>query len=763
MALLAAASAACSFAQDKPAPTPLDAAKTAMQASTAERDAARKALEEKAAAAKAAADAVAAAQAAAEKLPAAKAAADKAASDKAAAEKLLAEKETAFKAAQETILAEEAYAAHEAVKQANTDKTKAEQTLAEKSAAAQQKAVEAATAQSAAEKTNAEKAAAEKNLADKVAVEKAATDKLTGLTAAGSQTPPDQLAAAKAVAAKASADKAAAEKWLGEKTAAASVSAGKAKAAAAAQAAAAAEKSGAEQALAQKTAAIPPALERAAAAQANLVGGLRPLAGSAWDYNKARHLLWRAGFGGPPEEVAKLHAMGLHGAVRYLVDFQSLPEPDCSVDIRLPEKAMVFENRLTEPERTKLGNERTSRRFQQQAALRSWWLHRMVETQRPLEEKLALFWHGHFAVNFTKNENPQIMHRQNKLFREFAAGNFGALLRGIAQDPAMIAYLDNQVNFKDAGNENLGREILELFSMGEGQGYSEQDLREASRALTGYSYDYSTGQFKFIATRHDETPKTIFGRAGNWGGDDLVDMILQQPSTARFIATKLFRFLVHDAPSAETIDRLANVLRVCGYDLAPMLENLFLSEEFYSAPAMAAHIKSPAELMVGTVRALGLKEVNYGAVDGALQTMGQTLFEPPNVKGWDGGRDWINASRLLVRYNSVVNLVDQGAVDLVGSLERGGLHKADAVVDHLAKAFLVLPLGDARRAELIRFLGELPPPADWPKQRDALNAKLRALLATMLSTPEYQLAHSSAQPQGDRLLTPTLSLAVGEG
>lgn len=759
-----------SLLADEPKPSPVDAAKAAAQKAVAERDAAVKLRDAKAAAAKVEADKAAGAKANADKLAAektsmeqalaakaaavktasdaaaaAKAVADKAVADQAAAEKAVAEKEAAVRAAQETILAEAAFAARENLTAARAEKDKALKILAEKSAAVDSKTQEAAAARAASGKAEAEKLAAEKALADKGAAEKIATEKLAALSA-GAPPAPEQLAAGKSAVAKATAEKAEAAKLAADKAAAAKAAADKASAAANAEAGATKEKADADKAVAERRVAEAGALDQSALAEAELIGGLKPLAGSAWDYNKARHLLWRAGFGGTAEEVAKLHSMGLHAAVDHLVEYQRQPAPATYVDVRQPERETTYENRLTEPERSKLGNQRTSRRFEQQSNLRQWWLRRMVETRRPLEEKLALFWHGHFAVAFTKNENPYAMYRQNQLFREYAGVNFAGLLRGIAQDPAMITYLDNQVNFKGAGNENLGREILELFSMGEGQGYTEQDLREAARALTGYNYDYQTGQFKFVATRHDETAKTIFGRAGIWGGDELVDLILQQPATARFIVSKLFRFLVHDKPAPETIERLAGVLRLRGYELQPLLRNLFLSEEFYGDAALASHIKSPVELMVGTLCALGLTEANYAAMDAALQSMGQTLFEPPNVKGWDGGRDWINAGRLMVRYNSVVALVDQGAVDLIAVLERHQLRKADAVVDFLANGFLVTPLGADKRAALIQFLGELPPPADWGKQRDALNAKLRALLATLLSGPEYQLSLRAAPP-----------------
>ncbi len=700
-------------------PSPVDAARAGLAKASAESGAAKQSLDAKVAAAKAESDKASAAKELADRLAAESASAAnsaaKAAADKAAADKIAADKAAASKSA-----ADAATAAKTAADKAAAEKTAAEQAYSKAQTA---------------ERTAAESVLAEEAFAAVDGLEKARAAKAEAEKVVAAKEPEIQKAAAAVSAAKA-----AEEKAVTEKSGATLALVEATKTAVAAHAAAVAARDAAAATIAQKTAEIPALLDANAATQASLIGGLKPLSGKAWDFAKARHLLWRAGFGGSVEEVTKLHAMGLHAAVDFLVDFQKLPEPAISVDVRQPETETPFEHRLVESERFKLGNERTSRRFQQQENLRKWWLQRMAESQRPLEEKLTLLWHGHFAVNFTKNENPHIMYRQNRLFRDFAAGNFGGLLRGIAQDPAMIAYLDNQANFKGAGNENLGREILELFSMGEGQGYSEQDLREASRALTGYSYEHATGQFKFIATRHDETPKTIFGRSGNWGGDDLVDMILQQPATARFVAGKIFRFFVHDNPSAAMLDQIAGTLRTCRYDIAPVLRNLFLSEEFYSPAAAVAHIKSPAELMAGAIRTLGLKDVNYAALDNAMVEMGQKLFEPPSVKGWDGGRDWINTSRLLTRYNALAALVDQSTANLAALLEARGIQQTEAAVDWLARGLMLLPLNEAKRAELIRFLGPLPPPAEWATQRDQINARLRAAAAALLSTPEFQVS-----------------------
>jgi uncharacterized protein (DUF1800 family) len=685
--------------------SPLEAARSAHQEAEAARAAAARRVQELAAAETASAQAAQAAQAAAAQAEAARVAALKQAEEATAAARMMAEQATAARAAAEAAVAARTEAANQSTKQEQEARAAWERWVAE----------EAFDASEALNRTLAEIQEAEKQRTakDRVSAEKAAARDTT---------------AAAATKANAEADGATAE------------AARQAAAKAAEEAAhAVTERDAAAAAVTAKTAELPARYDAQAACQARLLGGLKPLAAAAWDRDKARHLLWRAGFGGTAEEVDRLCALGLHRAVDSLVDYHRLPEPSVPLDVRAPEKETPFEHRLHEPARLKLGSERTTRRFEQLARMRAWWLRRMVESPRPLEEKLTLMWHGHFAVAFTKNENPQILHRQNRLFREYASGDFGGLLRGTAQDPAMIAYLDNQVNFKGAGNENLGREILELFSMGEGQGYTEQDLREAARALTGYSYEYATGQFKFIASRHDETPKTVFGQTGPWGGDELVDLILRQPSTARFVVTKLFRFFVHDHPSPETLEALAGALRSSQYTLTPVLRNLFLSEEFYRPEAMNEHIKSPAELVVGSLRVLGAKDVNYSAVDQAMQEMGQTLFEPPNVKGWDGGRDWINAARLLARYNGVASIVEPASVDLAAWLEKSGATSPDAAAEALARALLSGPLPESKRAALRQYLSDLPPAAQWGAQRDAVNGRLRAAVIALMSTPEYQV------------------------
>ena len=280
------------------------------------------------------------------------------------------------------------------------------------------------------------------------------------------------------------------------------------------------------------------------------MGGLKPLAPEKWDYAKARHLLVRAGFGGTPQEIEKLHAMGLYKAVDHLVEFYRQPASGPSLDLTPPlpvdplESKMKIRGRGTGPWAWTARSVEANQLVQ----IRRWWLQRMVESPRPLQEKLALFWHGHFASQDSVVQNSYTMLRQNQFFREQAAGNFGALLYGIVHDPAMIRYLDNNKNAKGKPNENLAREIMELFSMGVDQGYTEQDIVEAARALTGYNFDHATGTYRFLYNQHDTTEKTIFGKKGPWTGDDLVRLILERPETSRFIAHKLFEYFAYPDP-----------------------------------------------------------------------------------------------------------------------------------------------------------------------------------------------------------------------
>jgi len=403
---------------------------------------------------------------------------------------------------------------------------------------------------------------------------------------------------------------------------------------------------------------------------------LTPIAAGEWNVDRAAHLLERAGFGGTPEEIARLAAMTPWRAVDSLVDFESIESDlkpfdesgiwDPGMDPFPPSRAEAV--RLARERGEGLGEklrpERSQRRLQpvvdkffyslaanaiETQRLGLWWARQMLTTNRPLEEKLTLFWHGHFATGENKVRDYRMMLRQNQMFRAHAAGSLRGLLVGILKDPGMLVYLDNGENIKKHPNENFGRELLELFSMGVGN-YTERDVREAARAFTGWTNNVL--EFKFDADQHDAGEKTFLGQSGPFNGEDIIDIILKQPVTAEFVSAKLYRYFVREEVSPAVRTGLGRTFRDSGYQIKPLLKQVFLSRDFYSPPAMATQIKSPVQLVVSTYRKLGLREVptipDFGRMTGGL---GQSLFDPPNVAGWAGGRTWITPSTLLQRGN----------------------------------------------------------------------------------------------------------------
>jgi uncharacterized protein DUF1800 len=416
--------------------------------------------------------------------------------------------------------------------------------------------------------------------------------------------------------------------------------------------------------------------EPATTAPAAWTNDLSPITAADWTYDRAAHLLERAGFGGTPEDIARLAAMTPRQAVDALVEFQSLKNDlrpfdpsgiwDPGMDPFPPSRAEAV--RLARERGEGLGEkvrpEGSQRRLQpvvdkffyslaansiETQRLGLWWANRMLATNRPLEEKLTLFWHGHFATGQNKTRDYRMMLRQNEMFRAQAAGTLRGLLVGILKDPGMLVYLDNGENIKKHPNENFGRELLELFSMGVGN-YTERDVREAARAFTGWTNNVL--EFKFDPDQHDFGDKTFLGQTGPFNGEDIIDIVLKQPVTAEFVSSKLYRYFVREDVAQPVRASLGRTFRDSGYQLKPLLIQIFLSKDFYSQPAMATQIKSPVQLVISTYKKLGLREVptipDFGRMTGGL---GQSLFDPPNVAGWAGGRTWITPSTLLQRGN----------------------------------------------------------------------------------------------------------------
>ncbi|MCH7959261.1 MAG: DUF1800 domain-containing protein [Candidatus Hydrogenedentes bacterium] len=379
---------------------------------------------------------------------------------------------------------------------------------------------------------------------------------------------------------------------------------------------------------------------------------LRPMRASAWDTAKARHLLNRAGFGIPSERYRELARKTPAQAVDALIDYEALPAAPNRPEFLLPSEELEVERRaardLPEPERTKAFMEMRRRERARIKRLKAWWLERMATTARPLEEKMTLFWHGHFATSAQKVQSSWWNHHLNDVFRSNATGNFKVLTTEVGTSPAMLHYLDNRQNRRGKPNENWARELMELFTMGVGN-YTEDDIKESARAFTGWMFDDYA--FVFNPRAHDNGTKTFLGERGNFDGWDIIDILFKQPVTAKFIAEKLWAFFAYENPEPEGIAVLAQIFREHNYELKPVLRQLFLSEAFYSERAMGSQIKSPVQFMLQLVHNLELESPPYGPMTQGTAALGQNLFYPPNVKGWDGGRAWINANTLLFRYN----------------------------------------------------------------------------------------------------------------
>jgi len=389
---------------------------------------------------------------------------------------------------------------------------------------------------------------------------------------------------------------------------------------------------------------------------------LKPLSSDRWDYTKAAHLLNRAGFGGPPEEIQKLADLGPDKAVAYLLDYEKIPDPTPNPDWAKPNpdeiKKLREVQRTGTPEEKKMAQREQQQLFQRRMLeLRGWWLKRMATGPRPLQEKLVLFWHGHFATSVEKVRNPYYMWRQNELFRRLATGNWQQLLTEAGKDPAMLVWLDQAQSKKDHPNENFAREVMELFALGEGH-YTEKDIGQAARALTGWSLEPNEQKFIFRPRIHDDGDKTFLGRTGNFDGDDVIQIIVAQPQAARFITAKLWNYFAGQMPSEELNTDLAAALRANDNNFKPFLREMFRSEKFYSDAVIRNQVKSPVQWLVGSVRVLESELPPPLVSWGMLRQLGQDLFAPPNVKGWDGGVTWITTNTLLSRYNDAQSLVE---------------------------------------------------------------------------------------------------------
>lgn len=478
----------------------------------------------------------------------------------------------------------------------------------------------------------------------------------------------------------------------------------------------------------------------------------------------AAHLLNRAGFGGTPEEIQKLEALGLDGAVDHLVDFENIPDPTPDPEWAKPDPERM--QHFAEVNRTGTPDEKRQlqHEFQQLARqrimdLRGWWLQRMASGPRPLQERMALFWHGHFATSVDKVRDPYYMWRQNDIFRRQGTGNWTLLLLEVGKDPAMLIWLDQAQSRKEHPNENFAREVMELFTLGEGH-YTEHDVTEAARALTGWSMERLQQCYVYRPFIHDNGDKTIFGQTGNFDGDDFIGMIVAQPQSAKFITAKIWNYFAGSEPPPKLNEALAANFRQNGNHFNPLLKTIFRSQEFYSDDIVRNQVKSPVQWLVGTVRMLETDLPPPLVSWGITRQLGQDLFAPPNVKGWDGGITWITTNTLLTRYNDAQSLVEGtlppltagdfagkgggqgqkavkamqrlrvGRVDLEKILTPEEREDNHAIIASLQNRLFQTDLQKSQQESLQEFLDSKTKMTD---------ADILMAIRLMMSTPEYQV------------------------
>ncbi|MFN0205275.1 MAG: DUF1800 domain-containing protein [Planctomycetota bacterium] len=462
------------------------------------------------------------------------------------------------------------------------------------------------------------------------------------------------------------------------------------------------------------------------------------------DFDKAAHLWRRAGFGATTRQIIESAENGLDRAID---DFLDLDRGDGELEKAIDTFAgdtLDLNNNIDDA--------------------RVWWLYRMIHTRRPLREKLTLFWHGHFATSVNKVERAASMLRQNQTLRKFADAPFSQILLEISKDPAMLAWLDGNANKKGKPNENFARELLELFSLGIGN-YIESDVRDAARAFTGWgTADYN---FRIDAKQHDNGEKTVLGRKGKLDGADVISAISEHPAALQFLALKLCRFFVNDHPAPAYVDRVADAYRRSGGHVRAMIEAIFRDPEFFAEENVRSIIKSPADFVVSSIRTLGVRLPIRNLLP-YMKRMGQSLFAPPSVKGWEGGAAWLTSSALFERNNfamflaSTRGMPEEPRYDPAEWIQGRAFEDAGDFLNQFAFDILHIPPSAETRAALLQYLrperdakagqgmmsmgqdkvneASLKSAGGFRYEPRAFEIKARGAARLLLSSPEFQLA-----------------------
>ena len=474
------------------------------------------------------------------------------------------------------------------------------------------------------------------------------------------------------------------------------------------------------------------------------------------NFVKVKHLYNRAGFGISYPDLEKLSRKNIDKVVDALIKESKKEDPIQLVNEfeskrQLLEQAGLYAKKDLTDEERKMRQQIVREQNEVSRDLNIAFVTKMINTTAPLREKMTLFWHGHFAC---RSRNPFFAQQLNNIQRANALGSFKTLLVEVSQSPAMLQYLNNQQNRKGKPNENFARELMELFTLGRGN-YTETDIKESARSFTGWMYD-KDGSFIFRKNLHDEGTKAFFGKTGNFQGENIIDIILEKPETAEFIARKVYKFFVNDNPNEAHVKELSSSFYNSRYDIATMMKKLFTSDWFYDAENVGTKIKSPAEFLVGLSRSF---YVTYNKPQVLIQlqsSLGQYLFNPPNVAGWPGGQSWIDSSSLMLRMRIPSLVLNDGEIDFSGKADP----EDEAVIALSRTATLNANSNQKRKsyvdanADWAKFLGTLPKslkPLELtefllqPKLNQKIttmvsdNKGLRSTAVEITSMPEYQL------------------------
>ncbi len=472
--------------------------------------------------------------------------------------------------------------------------------------------------------------------------------------------------------------------------------------------------------------------------------------GSISNQRKIQHLFSRAAFGISPQELEKRKKQSPVEAVEELFRESERFTDLQAVSLEQMEAMSPHDKKNLNEEERKKSRELRRKSIQD---LNLTWLEKLWKDPARLRERMTFFWHGHFACRL---EAPLALQDLNNIHRRDALGSFREMLMDVSKSAAMLQFLNNQQNKKMHPNENFAREVMELFTLGRGN-YTEQDIKEGARAFTGWSFEMSSGQFVFKTNQHDDAEKSFLGKTGNFKGEDILEILLEQKETALYVSRKLYRFFVNDREDQGQIKELADVFYNSGYRIDTVMKHMFSSDWFYSQENIGAKIKSPVDLLVGLNR---LIPITYDNKDGLLlfqRSLGQALFYPPNVSGWAGGKSWIDSSSLMFRLKTPSLLVNEGHIDIIpkddlldgkpatmnDSMKKeelaGKKKKFNPKADW--KEFLAGFAEGASKEEIIEMMLVAKPSAALLKSLvEFKQDNHREFIMELLSTPEYQMA-----------------------